>query len=156
MLKEIVMNHHDLYATKNPAFLSSFFLEPHLGMFVQLLADQGYTTFTISGYKGSVAHFSTWLQNNELSLAQIDEDIVLRFSQHYCRCPGGRKQHTVSGKYAKRVHRLVHFLGQQGVINLPKANNNGSSTHGIILRFSEQLGLRGLSPSTIVRYERLT
>lgn len=149
------MNYHHLDTTGNRPFLSSCFLEPHLDLFVQLLADQGYSAFTIRGYVDSVAHFGTWLQSNELSLVQIDEEVVLRFSQHYCHCPGGRKQHTVSGKYVKRVQRFVNFLGQQGTINLTKFNDNGPIIPALILRFSEQLRLRGLSSLTIVRYERL-
>lgn len=148
------MNYTHLNSTGSRPFLSPCFLDTHLDRFAKQLADQGYSVLTIRGYSDSVAHFGTWLQANEMSLAQINEEVVSRFAHHYCQCPGGRKQRNVSGKYVKRIQRFVTFLGQQGAINLPKLNDAEPIVPELILRFNEHLRLRGLSSRTIVHYER--
>lgn len=148
------MNYSRVDIAGSRPFLSPCFLVPHLDRFAKQLSDQGFSTLTIRGYSDSVAHFGTWLQTNELSLGQINKEVISRFAQHYCHCPGGRKQHSLSNKYVRRVQRFINFLEQQGTIKLTKTSDVGSIIPAPIMRFNEHLRLRGLSTRTIVHYER--
>lgn len=147
------MNSSNLIPTEDHQFLSSHFLEPHLIAFSQELFDQGFTALTIRGYIDSVSHFGTWLHKKEISLGEIDRDVVSNFAKHRCYCPGGRKKRSVSGEYVKRVQRFINYLGQQGVICLqPTITKN--PVPSLLLRFRELLRLRGLTVKTIAKYER--
>ncbi len=50
----------------------------------------------------------------------VGDDVVRRFAEHRCRCPGGRRWLRVSPKYSRRAGRFVVFLQRKGVARLPR------------------------------------
>lgn len=128
-------------------------LSPHLTAYAKFLAEQGYTSLTIRGYSDSISHFATWLQGHGKSVIDIGSGCVDEFAKHHCECPGGRRSHTVSAKYVKRIRAFVNYLDKQGVIELTSAPCQ-TAQPPIIAQFVEHLNLYGLSPSSISRYER--
>lgn len=84
----------------NPGFLSS-----QLDLFLQDLQRCGYTDLTVRDYATSVCHFSEWAQTQHLTPADPSDEMLSRFAQYRCRCPG--RYPSVSRRYAKRVRRFV-------------------------------------------------
>lgn len=99
------------YGILQPGFLSS-----HLEIFLQDLRRRGYTPLTAKGYADSVCHFAQWAETRQLNAEDLSDATLSRFAKHRCRCPGGRRNSWVSGKYAKRVRRFVRYLRSAGLI----------------------------------------
>ena len=72
-------------------FLDSGPLAPWIDKFAAELAAQRYTPLTIAGYTASARHFATWLGSAGIPMDAIDDNVVRRFAEHRCRCPGGRQ-----------------------------------------------------------------
>ena len=102
---------------KNHPFLSPYSLKPCLSSFIRVLSNQGYAALTIQGYIASIAHFGTWLHNSDLALKDVNRDVLLRFAQHDCNCPGGRELSRLSRKYVNRVCKFVSYLGRENMIH---------------------------------------
>jgi integrase/recombinase XerD len=91
-------------------------LQPLVNAFAIELSAQRHTALTVSNYENSARHFAGWLCRSNVELGQVDEDIVQRFAKHRCRCPGARRQHSVSPEYVRRVRRFIRFLADRGVL----------------------------------------
>ncbi len=94
-----------------PGFLSS-----HLEVYLRDLKHRGYTPLTAKFYAISVCHFAQWAQAQQLTLEELSDEVLSRFAKHRCRCPGGRRNRSVSRKYVKRVGRFVRYLREAGLI----------------------------------------
>ena len=110
------MNQITQYVNKSNDFLLPGELKPYLLIYAQHLSERGYTNLSVRGYIDSVSHFGTWLTMNEVSIKDIDVEVVERFAKHRCYCPGGRKKTFVSIKYANRVRKFIVFVCKQGGI----------------------------------------
>jgi integrase/recombinase XerD len=99
------------YGILQPGFLSS-----HLEIFLQDLRRRGYTPLTAKGYADSVCHFAQWAEKRRLTAGDLSDETLSRFAKHRCRCPGGRRNSWVSGKYAKRIRRFICYLQSTGLI----------------------------------------
>ena len=135
-------------------FLSPGCLGPYLDKFAAELASAGYTTLSVSNYQQSIAHFGTWLERKRISIGDIDGAVVAAFADHRCRCPGGRRQKKLSRRYVARVQRFVHYLSQQGLVDV--AQKKAKDVHpSLVVAFSHWMHRhRGVSPRTIERYVR--
>jgi integrase/recombinase XerD len=107
---------HEHFLDTSHCFLKPVFLSTHLKVFLQDLTHRGYTALTAKGYADSVCHFAQWAQRQHLTLEDLSDEVLSRFAKHRCRCPGGRKQHSISAKYARRVRRFVRYLRVSGLI----------------------------------------
>lgn len=136
----------------NKRFLIPGYLMPHLIAFTDKLSSRGFTPLTIRGYFDAVAHFGTWIQKRGVPIKDINYDVVADFSRHRCFCPGGRKKHSVSLKYVKRVKRFVTYLSHKGVIDIPHCPSK-ILPPSIVVRFCEHMRQRGLARTTIATYE---
>jgi integrase/recombinase XerD len=87
-----------------------------LESFLRDLERRGYTTLTAKGYSDSVCHFAHWAQRQHLGVEDLSDQELTRFGRHRCRCPGGRRQDSVSPKYVRRVRRFVRYLRAEGLI----------------------------------------
>lgn len=76
---------------RNHWFLDPGPLSSWIDQFAADLAAQRYTPLTIEGYTASARHFAAWLGSAGISIDVIDDDVVRRFAEHRCRCPGGRQ-----------------------------------------------------------------
>jgi len=100
-------------------FLDPGPLLPWIDEFAADLAAQRYTPLTIDGYTASARHFAAWLGIAGIPIDAIDDNVVRRFAEHRCHCPGGRKWQRVSPNYWRRARRFVVFLQQAGVARTP-------------------------------------
>jgi site-specific recombinase XerD len=57
--------------------------------YLQYLVERGYATRTIHGYFNSVAHFAHWIDEQQTSLEDINEELISRFLEEHlpsCQC----------------------------------------------------------------------
>jgi integrase/recombinase XerD len=94
-----------------PGFLSSALSE-----FLNDLSQRGYTRLSVESYAMSIAHFGEWAQAHALTLDTLNDRVLVRFAEHRCHCPGGRRYPSVSPKYVRRVRRFVRYLQERGLI----------------------------------------
>lgn len=104
---------------RNRWFLDPGPLSSWIDQFADDLAAQRYTPLTIGGYTASARHFAAWRGCAGISIDLIDDDVVRRFAEHRCRCPGGRQWLRISPKYSRRARRFVVFLQKEGVARPP-------------------------------------
>lgn len=131
-----------------PGFLSS-----HLDVFLQTLRRSGYTALTAKGYADSVCHFAHWAQRQHLTIEDLGDEAITRFAQHRCRCPGGRRQHSVSPKYVRRVRRFVRDLRAAGVFPAVSQTPLTDTSVPLVEEFVRWLREhRGVGPATVRQY----
>jgi len=122
--------------------------------FARQLEALGYARLTIGGYTDSARHFASWLDKAGITPSDVDEQIVVRFARHDCRCGLKRKNDRLSAKYVNRVRRFVRFLADRGI-----AKSVQSPTEQVVeelLSFQRWLrDHRGLSERTIDRHGRM-
>lgn len=134
-----------------------WFLDPGpLSTWIDQLADdlaaQRYTPLTIGGYTASARHFAAWLGCAGIAIDLIDDDVVRRFAEHRCRCPGGRQWLRISPKYSRRARRFFVFLQKEGVARPPL---KVASPYPLLDDYQSWLRVhRGLSERTIARHLR--
>jgi integrase/recombinase XerD len=123
--------------------------------FTNHLSSEGHTVLTVRGYEDAARHFTAWLQQSGIVVADIDSDICATFAAHHCRCPGGRRAKFISAKYARRVRRFVQFLVGRGATGLATPPEAASVAPSVRL-FQDWLRRhRGISERTIDRYGRM-
>lgn len=133
-------------------FLDPGPLLPWIDEFAADLAAQRYTPLTIDGYTASARHFAAWLGIAGIPIDAIDDNVVRRFAEHRCHCPGGRKWQRVSPNYWRRARRFVVFLQQAGVARAPL---KVVSPFPLLDDYQSWLRIhRGLSERTIGRHRR--
>jgi integrase/recombinase XerD len=131
-----------------PGLLSS-----HLESFLEDLRRRGYTALTASGYAASVCHFAHWAQRRHLTLDDLSDEMLGRFAQHRCRCPGGRRQDAVSPKYVRRVRRFVRYLRAAGLIGSAMPTRSINPEMPLVEEFVQWLREhRGIGPRTLCNY----
>lgn len=130
-------------------------LQPLIDAFIGELQGRRHTALTISNYENAARHFGNWLCRSKIELSQIGEDVVERFARHRCRCPGARRQDSVSPKYVRRVRRFIRFLTDRDVLAAtvlcdPKKIDLRVAAYQDLLRHH-----RGISERTIDRHGRM-
>lgn len=144
------MQRHAHLDESRTGFLQPGDLAQHLDGFMLELEALGYTKLTVLAYAMSVAHFATWARANDLAIRALNDQAVSDFSSHRCCCPGGRRWHRISAKYARRVRRFVRYLERQGAVELVERPPKPS-----LPEFRAWLAHhRGASTRTIEKYER--
>lgn len=134
-------------------FLDPGPLSPWIEQFAADLAAQRYSPLTIEGYTASARHFAAWLGGAGIPIDAIDDDVVHRFAEHRCQCPGGRQWQRVSPNYWRRSRRFFVFLQRVGVARAPL---KVASPYPLLDDYQSWLRVhRGLSERTIARHVRL-
>ncbi len=122
--------------------------------FTRHLAALGHTPLTVSGYQDGARHFAEWLRRAGIAAHSVDEDVMLRFARHECRCSGNRRCRHLSAKYVRRVRRFIRFLADRGVITM--LPSTGSAVNVQITEFQDWLQQhRGLCERTVDRNSRV-
>ncbi|WP_027994006.1 tyrosine-type recombinase/integrase [Sinorhizobium meliloti] len=132
-------------------------LRPFLEAFTSRLLNLGHTRLTVSGYEASARHFGQWLQSTKFAITEIDDDVVRRFAQHRCRCPGSRQADRLSAKYVNRARRFIGFLVEYGAVTPSTDELPGVDLHEVqIVAFQTWLRRhRGISERTVRRHGRM-
>ena len=131
----------------DPGSLRAFVID-----FANHLVALGHTRLTVGSYEDAARHLAEWLRHSDLSLADVDEELVARFARHRCKCTGIRQHRHVSAKYVRRVRRFVCFLAQRGAVKTmtPRASKIIIPR---VVEFQDFLRChRGLSEPTISRH----
>ncbi len=125
------------------------FLDSYSDTFTQYLSERHYATRTIESYVNSVAHFTHWLTEQRLALADINEALIIRFyDQHLPDC-----QCTLRFEHSLKMTRaaLKHFLTilRENEQCPPKRTPNTDAIAVELEAFDCFLtNVRGLSPTT--------
>jgi len=119
---------------------------PLIDSYIADLASHGYEASTIHHLEHSARHFCYWLNHSGITVAQTDEHVIKRFSEHRCSCPGYRASKTLSTAFAGMVRKFVEFLEESQVVHLAEH----PSVDGRIQAYFDWLRQhRGLSELTI-------
>lgn len=122
-------------------------LDSHIATFLAYLRDRGYAKRTQHSYVCAVGHFAHWLSLEKVRLAQLDEQVVMRFlSVHrpHCSCPYPvlRTKHEIHAA----LRHLLTALRSSGVI-LQRQDSDPITLE--LARFDRyMLRVRGLAAST--------
>jgi integrase/recombinase XerD len=137
----------------NNAFLQPGFLSSHRKSFLFDLETRGYTKLTMRNYAESVAHFAEWARMRHLTIEDLGVAVLTQFAKHRCRCPGGRKQRSVSRKYVNRVRRFVSYLETQELIASVPIVSETRVSDPLVEEFVQWLrDHRGIGPVTVRHY----
>ena len=130
-------------------------LAPQVAEFTRQLSQLGHTGLTVSGYDAAARHLGQWLRLARVAVADIDDAVIDRFARHRCRCPGIRREKSVSETYVRRVRRFVEFLGERGIVRR-KAKVAAPVFDRRVLEFQDWLRQhRGITELTIGRHGRM-
>lgn len=130
-------------------FLDPGSLSQWIDQFATEFAAQKYSPLTIKGYTDSARHFAVWLCSEGIAIDVVDDDIVRRFAEHQCQCPGGRRWQSISPKYWRRAARFCAFLQRAGIARAP---SKVASPDPLLNDYENWLRVhRGLSEKTIAR-----
>ncbi|WP_255245881.1 site-specific integrase [Sphingobium sp. D43FB] len=136
-------------------FLDPGSLAPWIDRFGAELADRRYSRLTILGYTDAARHFAAWVNSTSTPIQMVDADLLRRFADHRCECPGGRRWSRISPKYFRRAKRFYTFLQDIAVAPAP-ASLPLAPVHPLLDDYQRWLRIhRGLSERTIARHRRL-
>lgn len=105
-------------SARAPRTMEAGDLAPWVAAFADELRSLGHTDLTVGNYADCARHFAAWLAIDNIGLDDVGDGSFGRFKTHRCRCGGYRPATPRSGKYLRRVHRFIDFLGRRGVIKL--------------------------------------
>jgi integrase/recombinase XerD len=144
---------HSCWLDRFHCLLKPGFLSCHLESFLQDLERRGYTALTAKSYADSVCHFAHWAQRQNLGVESLSNQVLTRFGMHRCRCPGGRRQHSVSPKYVRRVRRFVRYLRAEGLITTAAPRPSADTQTPLAEEFVRWLlEHRGIGATTVRHY----
>jgi len=122
-------------------------LGAHLDTFMSVVSDLGYSPPTIQTQLKLLKSLMRWVQENDLTISNIDESITERFLSE-----SGRKGAIRRGDN-KTLHRFLDHLRIKGVIPYPQPTFDNSPLTLLRSRYEEYLlKERGLSAVTGSRY----
>ena len=125
--------------------------------FLKRCAEQHYSAASLKTFRSTVSHFVSWLHWCRTPLEQVTPDVLKRFMEHECLCPGqfkSLKQSTGYRRYIRPVEMYMQFLTAKGLApNSALPSSNGSNPR--LYKFRVWLRQhRGVCQATIRHYER--
>jgi integrase/recombinase XerD len=130
-------------------------LAPWVAEFTRYLFERGHTALTVRSYERLARHLAHWLALTKVAVADIDETVIGRFARHRCHCFGWRRETHVSGRYVKRVRRVVEYLAERGIVR-QEAESAAPVLDRRVVQFQDWLRHhRGITEKTIDRHGRM-
>ena len=85
------------------------------------LAGEGYSPFTLAGFRFGCRHFIVWLHHHRVPIRHVDASVLGRFLGHHCICfvPGvfrGRSDFAGTRTSDAELKKFVGFLVNRGLI----------------------------------------
>lgn len=127
-----------------------------LETFMESLAAERYSPFTLAGFRFGCRHFIVWLHHFRMSVRAVDRAVLERFLEHDCTCflPGvfrGRSDFKGTAKSRAELKKFTAFLSDRGLIPdlFPPAR---MADEGLEAFRSWLRQHRGLSDRSIRRY----
>ena len=125
----------------------------HIDDFTDWLAAGGHKYNTARGLIRGLDRFATWATQNDLALADVDENVVRRFLDHLVAT--GRRWHHC-GKQTEEVtasRRFIRYLDERGELAPPVSP---ASEPALLGEFREwMITRRGVRESTLAGYGRV-
>jgi site-specific recombinase XerD len=122
-------------------------LSAHIDAFAQQLFDEGYALWTVKYSVRLLADFTTWMQQQELTITDLSELPVHNFFQHRYQL---RHPHRDDQAILKK---LLAFLRTEGIIVAPAKAIGDPAYASMVHSFQQYLVFqRNLAPSTIHHY----
>ena len=92
-----------------------------LDAFMEHLAGEGYSPFTLAGFRFGCRHFIVWLHHHRVPIRHVDASVLGRFLGHHCICfvPGvfrGRSDFAGTRTSDAELKKFVGFLVNRGLI----------------------------------------
>lgn len=69
--------------------------------------------------RGTSRHFLIWLHKQGIVLKDINQNVIIRFIEHRCRCHGYTQPALRHRTYKGRVSLFVRYLEESGIIPVP-------------------------------------
>jgi site-specific recombinase XerD len=92
-------------------------LQPLVQSYIDHLVSRGYRAATIHHLGRSARHFCYWLNQSEIAVSQTDDNVINRFAEHRCQCPGYRASEILSTAFIGMVRKFVGFLEESRVVH---------------------------------------
>ena len=92
-----------------------------LDVFMEYLAGEGYSPFTLTGFRFGCRHFIVWLHHHRIPIRHVNASVIDRFLCHHCICflPGvfrGRSDSAGTRKSDAELRKFVKFLSNHGLM----------------------------------------
>lgn len=122
-------------------------LHAYLESFATALVEDAYAASTVRSKLLWVAELGWWLQDEQLTAAQLGEHTVDRYLKEL------RRRERLRRGQASTIFRFVGYLQGQGIVPRPDAVCDTSPRAELERRYERYLGTeRGLSTATVVNY----
>lgn len=119
----------------------------HLDLFVSRLAALGYSKGTVRHYCWEIRYFGRWLEQNNLTVAEINDDIVGKYLKKR------RQRKTSRGDNILIIRFFIDHLKEKGVITSQEPCRDDSPLEQLIKRYEEYLRKeRGVVQATVTNY----
>jgi integrase/recombinase XerD len=130
-------------------------LAPWVAEFTRHLSETGHTALTARSYESLARQLAHWLALTKIAVADIDETVIRRFAHDRCRCFGKPRETRASGRYARRVRRVVKFLSERRIVR-EKATSAVPPLDRRVVQFQDWLRQHGgITERTIDRHGRM-
>ncbi|HHA18804.1 MAG TPA: integrase [Methylophaga sp.] len=144
------------YHTKLTHWLHESPLAPYADAFSEYLSLNNYSASTVSHYNRCFAHFSYWINTNDIDIHKINEGVIKHFLDEYFSCCIS-KHKICSDEYHNFHAALNHILivlRVNSIISFPSAIK--SPVDKELKSFDDYMNdVRGLAPRTRHEYLRI-
>ena len=86
-------------SSRVPHVMDAGDLVPLIAAYATELEALSHTRLTVANYTDPARHFAAWLRQADITLIDVDREVVERFAQHVCRCGGSRRCERLSRRY---------------------------------------------------------
>ena len=119
-------------------------LAEHIDLLADRLAAQGYSRVHSRIQLRHIGHFNRWLQQEHISVEQLDEDIIERYWRHFMR------EKRVRPKDVFALMKLLDLLREQGVTPRRAIQTVPTPRETLLEKYRCYLREeRGLAPGTV-------
>ena len=126
--------------------------------FLTECAADGYAPDSIMSYRSACRHVLVWLHQSRIPLGRLDAEVLGRFVEHDCVCPGpfeSLRKRRSGARYVYPVEAFSSFLATRGVLPGAVSTARNKAVDGDLEAFGEWLRRhRGTGEATIVNHLR--
>ena len=126
--------------------------------FLAECAADGYTPDSIMGYRSACRHVLVWLHQSRIPMRRMDAEVLTRFVEHDCVCPGpfeSLRKRLNGARYIYPVELFSIFLAARGVLPGAVSTTRNEAADDELEAFGGWLRQhRGIRDATIVDHRR--
>ena len=126
--------------------------------FLAECAAHGYAPDSLMGYRSACRHVLVWLHQARIPMRRMDGEVLGRFVEHDCVCPGpfeSLRKRLSGARYIYPVEVFSSFLATRGVLSSAVSTTTNEAVGEDLEAFGEWLRRhRGIREATIVKHLR--